>query len=409
VSFPEGASVTFDAVPALGTAKAQLKIALAPTMTKMGTVDLTATLGNVQSCGEGGKLETAPFVNFDVKPASSTTDTVEADDTAWTVEGDGADVIWKRQEIDLGNRAWTGIDFASPSDTSLVSPELEVSTTEKLVMSFSHRYAFEQSQNVNWDGGVIEVSSNGGKTWQDISKVGDPSYTGEIGDPQGQAQNVLRNRQGYVGTSQSWPALEKVTIDLGTSLAGKTIQVRFRIGTDDAAGGAGWSVDDISFQGITNKPFSALVDDGSSCGAPPIADAGPDQLVKGGAKVKLDGSKSFDPGSLPLSYKWTQISKGNAVQLAGATSASPSFVAPSTASTATLTFELTVNDGKKSATDTVDVVVTPGGSGKTGGDKELVVGGCACETSGGSGPGSGAGAASLLGLAALALRRRRRG
>jgi MYXO-CTERM domain-containing protein len=406
VSFPEGASLTFDAIPPLGTATGKLKIALSPTMIKLGTVDLSATLTNAKSCGQAGKLETAPMVNFDEKPAAATLDTVEADDTTWTLVGDGAEAIWARQEIDLGNRAWTGIDFASPSDTALVSPSLQVSTTEKLVMSFAHRYTFEQSQNINWDGSVIEVSSDAGKTWQDISKYGDPGYGGEIGDPQGQAQNVLRNRQGYVGTSAAWPALEKVQIDMGSALAGKTIQVRFRIGTDDAAGGAGWSVDDIGFQGITNQPFPALIDDRSTCGAAPIANAGPDQMVKGGVKVTLDGSASVDPGQLPLTYKWKQT-KGTAVELGGATSSKPTFVAPSATATTTLSFELTVSDGKKSATDAVDIVVTPGGSGNPGDNQALVVGGCGCETTGRD-AGTGGAVASLLALGALAMRRRRR-
>jgi large repetitive protein len=51
-------------------------------------------------------------------------------------------------------------------------------------------------------------------------------------------------------------------------LAGQTIRIRFRIGTDEAVGDFGWALDNLSFQGITNTPFSTLVADGPSCRQP---------------------------------------------------------------------------------------------------------------------------------------------
>jgi hypothetical protein len=121
--------------------------------------------------------------------------------------------------------------------------------------------------NINWDGAVIEVSVDSG-AWADISKYGSAGYTGQIGDPQGQAMNVLKGRQGYVATNKSWPASDMVKIDMGNSLAGHSVRVRFRIGTDDAVGDVGWQIDDISFQGITNTPFPALVQNMNECWPP---------------------------------------------------------------------------------------------------------------------------------------------
>lgn len=87
---------------------------------------------------------------------------------------------------------------------------------------------------------------------------------------------------------------------------------------------------------------------------PPVANAGPDQTVQAGAAVTLDGTGSADPDGDTLTFAWTQTA-GTAVTLTGPDSASPTFAAPTTAGT--LTFELTVSDGKASATDTVDVSV----------------------------------------------------
>ena len=87
----------------------------------------------------------------------------------------------------------------------------------------------------------------------------------------------------------------------------------------------------------------------------PIADAGDDQTVDSEqAGVSLDGSGSTDPDGDPITYSWTQTS-GPRVSLSGADTATPSFDAP--VGPATLEFELTVDDGEASDTDTVVVNV----------------------------------------------------
>jgi hypothetical protein len=49
------------------------------------------------------------------------------------------------------------------------------------------------------------------------------------------------------------------TLFLGNRLAGKTFQLRFRVGTDANIGGAGWQIDDIAFSGIVGTSFPILV------------------------------------------------------------------------------------------------------------------------------------------------------
>jgi len=90
---------------------------------------------------------------------------------------------------------------------------------------------------------------------------------------------------------------------------------------------------------------------------PPTANAGPDQAVKGGAAVTLDGSGSSDPDAGDsLTFSWTQTA-GTPVALSNANTATPAFTAPNV--TETLTFQLTVADGNGgSDPDTVNVTVT---------------------------------------------------
>ncbi|MGD9735687.1 MAG: PIG-L family deacetylase [Solirubrobacterales bacterium] len=89
----------------------------------------------------------------------------------------------------------------------------------------------------------------------------------------------------------------------------------------------------------------------------PTAVAGPDQSVAASARVGLDGSASWDPEGLPLSYDWAQTG-GPPVALGDPGSSRPSFTAPAGAAASTLTFSLVVANGAQaSAPATVRVAV----------------------------------------------------
>ena len=72
----------------------------------------------------------------------------------------------------------------------------------------------------------------------------------------------------------------------------------------------------------------------------PVADAGNNMRVDGGANVTLDGTGSVGNG---LSYDWQQ-STGTRVTLSGPNTAMPSFIAPDISSQIVLGFMLTVTD-----------------------------------------------------------------
>jgi len=91
----------------------------------------------------------------------------------------------------------------------------------------------------------------------------------------------------------------------------------------------------------------------------PTAIAGGNQAVRPGVLVELDGSQSSDPNGDTLTYSWVQTS-GTSVVLSGGNGQRALFTAPQLANAETLSFELSVSDGKGgSDTDSVDVLIDP--------------------------------------------------
>ncbi|RPH77349.1 MAG: hypothetical protein EHM80_12700 [Nitrospiraceae bacterium] len=93
---------------------------------------------------------------------------------------------------------------------------------------------------------------------------------------------------------------------------------------------------------------------------PPVADAGANQTVKAGTKVKLNGLKSHDAEGEALYYAWSQV-RGSKIPLLDVNSAEASFLAPIVSEKRTYRFKLRVTDkkGADSVPAYVDVVVEP--------------------------------------------------
>ncbi len=256
VVFPGGPTLHVPPIPAFGTVAVSFDIAFDADVTGIQDVQLAIAASDANACQSTVTATIALRANSDVALAASASDDVEAELTAWTVEGSG----WARQALDHAHHFWHADDLASVSDLRLVSPTLRVSPTQPFVVTFKHRHQFEASTvtaGIFFDGGVIEVSSDGGHTWQDVTTFGvDPGYRGTL-----RTGTPLGARRALTGRSLAYPAFASVTLDFGTQLGGRSVALRFRAGSDGTGADLGWDVDDLGFAGIDNTPFHALIED----------------------------------------------------------------------------------------------------------------------------------------------------
>ena len=135
-------------------------------------------------------------------------------------------------------------DLSAAKEDWLISPPQKLTNASKL--SFWHRFGFEAT----YDGGVLEVSTNNGGTWTDVTAAG---CTFETGGYNATASAYGTNRPAWNGDQ---PTMTQVVVNLG-ALGGKTALVRWRTKTDGNSGSTGWFVDDVTFSGLTSTGCQA--------------------------------------------------------------------------------------------------------------------------------------------------------
>lgn len=143
------------------------------------------------------------------------------------------------------------VDTTVVSDRKLESPPILIVSTNAQV-TFKHSYSFEGTTTY-YDGGVLEISIDGG-AFQDILAAGGSFVTGGyVGTLSSSYSNPLGGRQAWGGATVGFIT---TTVNLPASASGKTIKLRWRLGTDSSSGATGWYVDDISLIDIPSYTYS---------------------------------------------------------------------------------------------------------------------------------------------------------
>ncbi|MEJ7585001.1 MAG: M4 family metallopeptidase [Acidimicrobiales bacterium] len=234
-----------------------------------------------------------------------------------------------------GIRNFWGPNASGSSDYRIARTANVVLPAGTSYFRFNHMFDFE----FNFDGGVVEYSTNNGATWIDAGPLFNANgYT----DPS-LAGGPLSGRAAFTGFTAGYTSSR---LDL-TSLAGQAVRFRFRVGTDASVAYQGWFIDDI-------RVYRCLA--GSSA---PTANAGPNKTVNSGTAFTLPGAGT-DPEGKPLAYRWVQLSGVSAtIRDPRERNAAVNGVNGG-GSGQDLVFQLTVTDAQGlTDTDTVNVHVNP--------------------------------------------------
>ncbi|MBO9561490.1 MAG: M36 family metallopeptidase [Niastella sp.] len=224
--------------------------------TAQNNISIVDTLSsNLSFVSAAGGTYTAPYVRFDgvnfapgetksftiqttangsyAAPVALINDSRDPGSYTWMPSGSGfwTEVTTKSHSP---THAWYAANTANTTQRILTSGSLLLDTLSTL--SFWHYYDTEAA----FDGGVVEISTNGGSSWQDLGAyMTQNGYNSNLppfpGDP------IPTTRRGFSGSSDQFIQ----TIVPLTGFAGKTAQLRFRFVSDNTMGADGWYIDDI--------------------------------------------------------------------------------------------------------------------------------------------------------------------
>jgi Uncharacterized protein conserved in bacteria len=150
---------------------------------------------------------------------------------------DGIDFMptpWKAMDKD-GRKVLWGNEGNEKANQLILKADL--SKVSKATLKFDTLYDIEKE----WDYGIVQVSTDNGKTWSSLAN----GNTSTVVDPNGYPA-IKASVPGFTGKSGGWVNEE---FDL-TPYAGKTILINFNYMTDWGTNGTGWFIDNIAIPEI---------------------------------------------------------------------------------------------------------------------------------------------------------------
>jgi hypothetical protein len=183
----------------------------------------------------------------------------ESGTAGWTSSGTGSTWALSGVNTTSGVNAFHATDPSTLSDQRLVSPAVVLPDVSQspITLRFQNRQYFETPNTDGrcWDAGILEISTNGGSTWAQVPNsalLTDPYDNVIWNDTPG--NNPITNDY---GATQAWcdPAQAFLNnVVLLDAYAGQTVNFRFRLGSDSAAGNEGWTIDDVTVQSCSSGP-----------------------------------------------------------------------------------------------------------------------------------------------------------
>ncbi|CAN5242153.1 hypothetical protein BH20ACI2_BH20ACI2_12110 [soil metagenome] len=239
-----GSSASFGSLAGTSTTSRQVTY-LVPTETLCGgltsvTLNVNSSLGPVAFVRDifiGKPGSTIPIENFDNVAAPA----IPAGWTAEAISG-GVNFVSSSAMPDTPPNSMFALDpLTVGGGTNLTSPAVAV-TSPTATLSFRNNYNTE----IDWDGGVLEISIAGGG-FRDILAAGGSfqqnGYNRILGPG---ANNPLGGRSAWTGNSFGYLT---TVVQFPPNTEGKLVQLRWRFGADDNTAAVGWHFDTISLVG----------------------------------------------------------------------------------------------------------------------------------------------------------------
>ena len=185
----------------------------------------------------------------------------------------------------------------SPATPSWCRPCSRRARPSPLVVTLSHAYTFEAIRvlrHVLYDGGVIEITNDGGATWRDVTEFGvDPGYTGadllDDRQPARRPRRVLRLSERVVPGAR--PAVAGLRHPVRRSAPSRSGSASAP--TSRSARSAGRSTTSPS-AGIDNTPFPGFANESATCSAGGATGDSGISLTRTGTFHSLDGVPGVD-------------------------------------------------------------------------------------------------------------------
>ncbi len=137
---------------------------------------------------------------------------------------------------------------------------IAITSSVDLTLSFEHIHSLDWATSC-FDAGVLEISIDGGTSWQDVLEAGGVFIEGGYNENQNGAENnPLNGRPGWCRNSPGWGSgsFTPVEVDLSSAVSqGDSLLLRFGLGEGDVLGNPGWWIDEIE---LANAGGSLLID-----------------------------------------------------------------------------------------------------------------------------------------------------
>jgi hypothetical protein len=189
---------------------------------------------------------------------------------------------WVATNLIAGGALWVTSNSGTPTPVAVSAPnslyidnaaivsDKVIETPSIPIVSAFAKVSFSNNFNTEsgWDGGVLEISINGGG-YQDIITAGGSftsgGYNGVLGTG---SNNPIANRSAWTGTSGGYIT---TTVNLPAAAAGQNIKLRFRFASDDNTNVQGWRIDNFTINepaccaGCSNVSVANQPSNSTSC------------------------------------------------------------------------------------------------------------------------------------------------